>query len=285
MTQPSEASRDQAGLHCKEIRGGIEPADESFSVPGIEGWVYAQPYRSAEGGDIHFVGLCGHGMLSRFIVADVAGHGDRVAREAQQLRAIMADHMDNPDQSELVTQMNRELAMNSSSGQFATALVISYLAPLHHVVTVNAGHPRPLLRRGTPGQWELLDKDYPDQARGLLDLPLGVLDETGYRQFAIGLKPDDLIVLYSDSLIEACDEDGTRLGQEGLLKIAAELENIRPRQVVRCLRQRVIEYQSGRALEDDITLIVLRHTGRDPEVIYDDQGNQRPFDPKEFRPD
>jgi serine phosphatase RsbU (regulator of sigma subunit) len=283
VTRADNEAPESKGLHCKEIRGGIEPRNERFHVPGIQGWIFAQPWQSRIGGDIHFIGLCGHGMLSRFVVADVAGHGRRVAQEAKQLRDILAGHMNNPDQSQLVAEMNRELALSSREGQFATALVLSYLAPLHHVVIVNAGHPRPLLRRAKENRWQLLDNDSPDRAGHLLDLPLGVLDQTGYRQFALALEPDDLLILYSDSLIEACDPQGKALGHQGLLDLARSLRAQTPGQWARRLHQGVLDYQQGSDLQDDVTIVVLRHTGRDPEVVYDDAGNPRPFDGAEFR--
>lgn len=269
-------------LQCKEIWGGIQPCDQTFEMPGLRGRILARPWKSDEGGDIHFIGLCGHGLLSRFVVADVAGHGRTVADQARALRRLLADHMDNPDQSQLAKQLNGELARDNSRGQFATALVVSYLSPVHHLVVVNAGHPRPLWYRKAERQWHLLDAALPENVQGLLNLPLGVLDETGYTQFAVQLDPDDVLILYSDSLTDATGEDGQPLGEAGLLNLASRLDPSDPDALAGRLHGQVVDFQGGRDLADDVTVLALHHTGRDPEFMYDDDGNARPYDPDEL---
>lgn len=278
MNDVQQRPAEPHALQCKEIWGGIEPCDQTFEVPGLRGRILARPWRADEGGDIHFIGLCGHGLLSRFVVADVAGHGRQVADQARALRQLMSQHMDNPDQSLLAKQLNDEIARDDSRGQFATALVASYLSPVHHLVVVNAGHPRPLWYRRSERQWHLLSDELPENVQGLLNLPLGVLGETGYTQFAVQLESDDVLVLYSDSLIEALDDDGRRLGETGLLKLASRLDPSDPEALTDRLLAGAIDFQAGRDLADDVTILTLHHTGRDPEFMYDDEGQAHPYD-------
>ena len=71
---------DQQTLHCMEIWGGIEPVEPTVRTPGLDLWVFSQPFEGDEqGGDVHYVTLCGGGLITRIVVADVSGHGSSVA--------------------------------------------------------------------------------------------------------------------------------------------------------------------------------------------------------------
>jgi hypothetical protein len=59
-----------------EIFGSNQAADNAFSSPGLDIWVYSRPHgEAASGGDVYYVSLCGGGVITRFILADVSGHG------------------------------------------------------------------------------------------------------------------------------------------------------------------------------------------------------------------
>lgn len=259
------APREEAAhrLHCREIWGGIEAADVHVELPGIDAWVYARPHGGASGGgDIHYLGLCSHGLLSRFVVADVAGHGAAVAEVAQRLRGLMAEHMDAPDQSDLVRDINDAFEQLSPSEEFATAVVASYLSPMRHLLVVNAGHPRPLWYSRADDQWRALTSDVPRVVERLLDLPLGVVAGTGYTQFAMPLSPGDLVLLYTDSLTEACDASGRRIGEAGLLRLVRSLDPSSPAGLRPGILDAIGRCAGRSDFDDDVTLVTLHHTGR-----------------------
>lgn len=255
-------------LSCREIWGGVSAVDQAVAVPGIDARIISRPYGEARsGGDIHYVGLCGHGVLSRFVVADVSGHGGAVAEMAGMLRSLMARHMDTPDQSEMVRAMNAEFHEQEEAGNFATAVVMSYLAPDDHLVVVNAGHPRPLWRRRSENRWRLLTGELSESVAELTDLPLGVVARTGYRQFAVHLDPGDLVVVYTDPLIEAESPAGEVMGERGLLRLATELDAGSPETVGPDLIEAAEHFQGGAPLDDDVTVLVLHHNGDDPPIL------------------
>jgi len=66
-------------LSCMGIYGGIAARVQSVKCPGLDMWISTHPYHGeATGGDLHFVSLCGGGMTTRILLADVSGHGDHV---------------------------------------------------------------------------------------------------------------------------------------------------------------------------------------------------------------
>ncbi|MFH1919448.1 MAG: SpoIIE family protein phosphatase [Planctomycetota bacterium] len=169
------ASSSAHNLKCNEIWGGIQAAESSASVPGIDAWVICKPHMGAVGGgDIYYVGLCGRGMKSRFVVADVSGHGEVVASYATKLHDMMEEQMDTVDQSQLVKALNEGFPSLVSSEHFATAVIMSYTPMAKHMVVVNAGHPRPLWYSRRKNRWQILSHDVSEGADKLLELPSDV---------------------------------------------------------------------------------------------------------------
>src|SRR5262249_29484123 len=102
-------SRSQHALQCMEIWGDNRAADTGVSTPGLDLWVYSCPHDQADGGgDVHYVSLCGGGVITRFILADVSGHGASVANMARSLRDLMRRNINRKNQASLVKELNRQ---------------------------------------------------------------------------------------------------------------------------------------------------------------------------------
>ena len=264
-------------IACMEVWGGSRSFDGRVSVPGQDVHVSCIPYLESEhGGDIYYISNCAGGIITRFVLADVSGHGEQVAQIARDLRALMRRHINAADQSRFAMALNTAFADLGLGGKFATALLLTYFAPTDHLIVCNAGHPRPLWYRAALDQWQLLDSATPGVlttpqrrggAVGIANLPLGILDPTDYEQFALPLGIDDVVVLYTDALIEAPDVNGNQLGEEGLLAVIRDLSNEERSDVAAALRTRINARSGSRPLDDDATLIVLRHNAGDPPPL------------------
>jgi serine phosphatase RsbU (regulator of sigma subunit) len=261
-----EAALDQQPVHemqCMEIWGGIEAAKDRVSTPGLDAWVFAKPHRSAEGGDIHYLSMCGAGAISRVLLADVSGHGAEVAEVAKNLRRLLRKHMNTFDSSRLAQALNEQFKELAEYGTFATALLATYFAPTDQLLICNAGHPRPLWYSNEHSQWQSLAEQL-SEGRGMSNLPLGVVDGTDYRQFIVALAPGDWLVLYSDALIEARDGRGRQLGEQGLLELASTVELDSPEEAGLRLLEAVGAFRGNHPPDDDLTLLVLYHNAGDP---------------------
>jgi phosphoserine phosphatase RsbU/P len=152
---------------------------------------------------------------------------------------------------------------------------VTYFAPTDHLIVCNAGHPRPIWFSKRSVRWQLLDDHLPDTGPSIRDektryrlkavanLPLGIIEPTDYHQFAVKLEKDDLVLVYTDALIEASNPEGEMLTETGLLRLAEQIEISNPEQVGRSLLGKVEEWRGYRASGDDQTLVVLRHNGAD----------------------
>lgn len=260
-------------LHCLEVWGGNAAEDNIVSVPGIDAHVVSRPYHGeGSGGDIHYVSTCVCGAASRFLLADVAGHGSAAADLAVKLRKLMRRHINTPDQTRFTRTLSTEFGRLADAGRFATAIVSTYYAPSDHLIVCNAGHPRPLWWRAEERRWGFLDAEAPGVRTmpadeiGIRDLPLGIIEPTSFQQFAAALDRDDVVVYYSDALTETRVAPGRLLGEEGLLDLMAPLDGARPERLATDLLEAIDRASDGPA-EDDATVLVLHHNAADPPAL------------------
>jgi serine phosphatase RsbU (regulator of sigma subunit) len=248
----------QQVLQCMDIWSGNRSVENEVSTPGLEIFVFSEPYRGeSTGGDIHYVSLCVGGIVTRLILADVSGHGTAVAETAVTLRSLMRRFMNAKTQQSLVQDLNREFSRLEQAGRFATAIVATYLSQRNRFTICNAGHPRPLWYRRAANSWTYLTDELfgTDQAS---NLPLGLDEATEYQQFELQVDEGDLLVLYTDALTEAHGLQNTLLGEDGLLKIVTSVPTAQVREFGRTVLQQVSEFSGNQPAADDVTILVLK---------------------------
>jgi phosphoserine phosphatase RsbU/P len=106
-------------MHCMEIWAGNRPTDNAVCTPGLDVSVISRPLDGA-GGDVHYVSLCGGGLITRIFLADVSGHGMPVAAIAGDLRQLMRKFINTKSQDRLVSRLNNRMKAWHLNGLFAT---------------------------------------------------------------------------------------------------------------------------------------------------------------------
>jgi len=272
MPDAAEPSTIPHAIACMEVWGGNRAFAGWVSVPGNDVHVSCAPFTSGHGGgDIYYLSSCAAGLITRFILADVSGHGVEVAEIADALRKLMRRHINTADQTRFARALNEAFSGLSSDGRFATAVLLTYFAPTDHLIICNAGHPRPLHFDDRSARWRALDLTAPGviagpapREVGIANLPLGVIDPTSYEQFAVPLAPGDMVLVYSDALIEAVGIHGRQIGEEGLLAILNALDPAQRETFAEDLRAAVAAAAGRPDLGDDATMILLSHNASNP---------------------
>jgi serine phosphatase RsbU (regulator of sigma subunit) len=234
-----------------EVWGGIEPVNTTVRLPGLDCWVYAKPYAGSQaGGDVHYLSSCATGRIIRFLLADVSGHGAKVAQTAIMLRDLMRQYVNYLDQSKFVAAINEQFAEMASLGTFATAIVATYFAPTRHLTLCNAGHPSPLLYRRAENRWSLLKGTQSS-------LPLGIEKVTDYEQFSVQLQPGDLVMSYTDSLMESYKKEEDFVGMDGLVEIANGFADPKASAVIQHMLDKLSVMHPKNLRDDDVTALVF----------------------------
>lgn len=109
---------------------------------------------------------------------------------------------------ELVAGLNHCACQHSLGGRRFTTAFLAELEPATRAISyVNAGHNLPVLRRAAGGIERL-------EAGGL---PLGIKADERYESGAAVLQPGDLLVIFTDGVVEAQNEKGEEFGEARFL--------------------------------------------------------------------
>ncbi|MCC6489544.1 MAG: serine/threonine-protein phosphatase [Candidatus Hydrogenedentes bacterium] len=250
-------------MQCMEVWGGNTQVERSLELTGLDMWVYSKPHGGAPaGGDIHYVSACGSGRVTRILVADVSGHGETVAELASFLRSLIHRYVNYIDQTSLVQRVNARFCDHLGNGQFATALVATFFAPTRTLTLSNAGHPPPLLYRKRERVWEYLRADPESKRRRPGDMPLGIAVDIPYSLRSVRLEPGDLVLCYTDSLIEMGSGLSGMAGMEGLLALVQRMPMDSLQDFIpRLLKAAEAEHHVTLGDDDDVTLVLMHSTG------------------------
>lgn len=175
------------------------------------------------------------------LVADVSGHGVPAALIASMLKvafAAQADHARDP--AAILAGLNVALS-GLVAGQFVTAACAHIDVEAGSVTYAGAGHPPTLLLRSSGEAVELSEN-------GLF---LGPFRHASYANASTSFTPGDVLLLYTDGIIEATMPDSQPFGSEGLKDFALATRDGNPSGLVDALIRKV----STTIQEDDLTVV------------------------------
>jgi len=243
-----------------EIWGGNRAIDKYFEAPGLDIYVHSAPYKDSQtgGGDIYYLTSCASGRISRFLLADVSGHGESASEIAVSLRDLLRQNVNKISQQQFVTQMNVEFGELAHESRFATAVVATFFEPKKSLDISVAGHPFPIYYTASKRKWIYLDSAELD--KGLQNLPLGVHDESSYPGRKIAIGEEDMFLLYSDAFIESVNQNDQMLGINGVLEILNEADGLLPAGVIPFLRSKIGAMADENLIGDDATMILGHFT-------------------------
>ena len=245
----------QETMSCMEVWGGNQTTWSHFVVPGLDLWVYSQPFGAEDcGGDVYYLSSCASGRVTRMLLGDVSGHGIEAAPAADKLREIMRKNVNYIDQARVVKSLNEQFEDASSVGRFATALVSTYFAPSRELSVCTAGHPPPLIYRAAARLWEPLEANNAN----LRNMAIGVMGGQEFASTKLKLKTGDILMGYSDALFESYDAGGSILFSAGLATIANSLTFNEPGEFVQKLLERIRDMNAKNLISDDATVILAQ---------------------------
>jgi len=182
-------------------------------------------------------------------IADVAGKSVPAALLMATLQASLRTIAgEGASVAELVTRLNRYACAHSLDGRrFTTAVIAEYDPASRRIAYVNAGHNLPILRRAN-GTTETL---------GQGGLPFGIEATAIYEMGAAQLEPGDVLIFFTDGVVEAFDESGHEFGNQRWLDAIRALPASGAQESLLFLMRRVDEFVGATRQADDITCMVF----------------------------
>lgn len=183
-------------------------------------------------------------------IADVAGKGVPAALLSSMLQAALRTQaLSVTSPADILRNVNALVYRSTALHQFATFFLARVAADGRTVTYANAGHNWPLLVRADGSHEWLKDG-------GTL---LGILEDLPMPEGGVTLGPGDRLVLYTDGISEATNEDGELFGEERLLACVQALSVTSNPEAITASLLREVEAHLGRLeAQDDRTLLVLR---------------------------
>ncbi|MFW5775976.1 MAG: PP2C family protein-serine/threonine phosphatase [Spirochaetota bacterium] len=178
-------------------------------LTGLETAVYAKPARGVSGDYYDILKLSDSRM--GFLMCDVAGKGVPAALVMviiNSLLHLVASPRYNAAQT--VTLINRGLSGKIEIDHYATLSYLTYDAESRIVEYSNAAHHPLVLFRASTGRIEHVDTE---------GLPIGIEGTMRYQQRRFRARESDLLLLYTDGVIEAMNDAGEQYGLDRLLEV------------------------------------------------------------------
>lgn len=190
-----------------------------------------------------------NGELFGFAILDAMGHGvHSTLASTLALGAFRHGRRRGLELPVIAEQIDDAIAEHFGGEGFVTGHICQLDVATGDFRWVNAGHPPPLLVRGTKVVGEM-------SAAPCLPLGLGIdIIEIG----AVRLRPGDRVLFYSDGVTEARPKGGEQFGVGRLIDDAEEFlgSELSVAEVLRRLVRRLRDHRGGE-LEDDATLVFL----------------------------
>jgi sigma-B regulation protein RsbU (phosphoserine phosphatase) len=230
---------------AREIQNNLLPK----SIPQVKDYEIAgmtQPVRHV-GGDYYDVVRISE-TQTVLCIADVAGKGMPAALLMSSLQAALKPLIwDSRSPRELCRRLNRILCEIAPVGKFVSFFYAVLDSKDNRLTYCNAGHNPPLLVRANGTTSEL-------NAAGAV---LGQFPDWVYEQSDLQLRSGDTLMLFTDGLVEACDQKDEPFGEDRLVRIALENRGASAGKLERLLTQAASEHCGGR-FQDDASMLVLR---------------------------
>ena len=183
------------------------------------------------------------------VVADAAGKGIPAALLVAFLRASLRANIQEGYAPHIaLSKVNNLLWDSVDSHQFVTALHGILDATNKTFVYSNAGHNPPLLIKAT-GDYKFVEYG---------DLPLGMFRSMRYHQHYVQFEKGHVMIIYTDGITEAANNEGEEFGRERLAKLVLEGINLSAKELIDFVRKGVQEFTERKFLDDDGTLFVIK---------------------------
>jgi len=190
------------------------------------------------------------------ILGDVAGHGVGAAMimaMAKSATINSTEHLTNPVE---LTQRLHNLIYRTKTKKQKKIMTFQYLLVSHDENSVrycNAGGCNPFLVNGRTGKIE--EVSLPAAA-------LGAFKKGKFDEVQLEFEPEDVLVLYTDGIVEARNESGEEIGYPRFKKMLLECWSPEPEQFYNSVFAKYQDWLGKEPAQDDLTMLFLSLPGR-----------------------
>ena len=228
----------------------IQAALLPLEAPQFAGASVASHYRAATeiGGDyFDFLTLRGGDVGIAF--GDVSGHGLTSGIVMAMAKAALLVQVNVDPSPRAVMEVLNDIVIKTAPKRILMTFFFGVLNPATQEVRFSsAGHLDPYVYRAAGGHLEALSS---------WGFPLGVRRRDPFREHVAFFAPGDRLILYSDGLIEALDDDGNPFGFDRFEQVLRDCGARSAEEIKNALLKSIRKFTRNRPPEDDQTLVVV----------------------------
>lgn len=216
-------------------------------VPGYDLTGISFPCFEVGGDYFDFIQKPPHGLI--IALGDVSGKGMDAAMLMSSLHATMRAQVETcATVAELVGRVNRYLHETTPANKFATLFCGHLDCQSHRLCYTNAGHNPPLLIRRR-GEVVYLETG---------GLPVGITEFSHYDEGAIELELGDVLIIYSDGISEALNQQGEEFTAERLIQVVQQHADKSASQLRDRIDEALLQFMGSASPVDDMTLVIVK---------------------------
>jgi sigma-B regulation protein RsbU (phosphoserine phosphatase) len=190
------------------------------------------------------------------LICDVVGHGVRAALLTTFLRGLVEELVPYAaDPGTLLSKINHSLRAVFCQGDtflFASAFYLVLDVPTGRIRYANAGHPHPLCLQPEAGHVKSLS---PLDQDG--EPALGIIEDFTYSTLEYVLTGSESLLLYTDGLFEAYDENEELYGEERVVEFFKQQLQLPAEQQLDNIIMDVHRFSGSDVFEDDVCLLAV----------------------------
>lgn len=188
------------------------------------------------------------------LCADVSGKGIPAALLSASVQAMVRAAVQNGgapchQPAELVRSLNTQLCSRMLDNKFVTLFWAEYDPATRVLCCTNAGHCPPVLLLPTNGNVKRLESGGP---------PLGIFPSARYESQSTTLAPGSVLVLFTDGIPEAKNEEEEEFGEDRLIEVCQRRSSSPAREIVNELLVAPRSWAHNLDQRDDSTVVVLK---------------------------
>jgi sigma-B regulation protein RsbU (phosphoserine phosphatase) len=230
---------------AREIQHQLMP-DEVPSIPPLEMAVLFKPVAQL-GGDLYDWITFDDSRLA-IVIGDVAGKGAPAALYGALSSGVIRTRAGRKyPPGQMLELVNKTLYQRPIEGQYVAVTYAIYDPTTRSISLSNSGLPYPLLVRA--GQPTFLD---------LGGIPLGLFPDSHYEETALQLLSGDILVFYSDGVVEMRNDVGEEFGLKRLADTVGANHEKNPQEIVKAVSAALADFIGRVRPQDDRTMVVVK---------------------------
>jgi sigma-B regulation protein RsbU (phosphoserine phosphatase) len=225
------------------------------SCPTIEGYQIAAsstPAREVSGDFFDFIEM-EEGKMG-FVIADVTGKsvsGALVMTAAKSVFRLLSE--EKLSVGEIMIRANRQIKkdITRAKGMFVALLYAELNVADKSLGMCSAGQTQPILLSAETGDANLLETEGDA-------FPLGIIDDPEYEETKFQLQSGDMVIFYTDGVVEAMNKKGDMYGFDRFQEVIRENRGLDAEVFMGKLIDDINSFVGKAEQHDDLTIVVIK---------------------------